>query len=151
MTLVATCAAFPAAIVGTYHADVLGRRRVLILGSLGCMLMLACAMGCSAASGVHVSSHTQTSATSTTTSVGQSGLAGGSGNQAASRGAIAFLILLGAAYAWGYTPMQPIYPSEVLTTAQRATGNGCVVLAANLASQWLTSGRRKPRVREFGC
>jgi hypothetical protein len=56
-------------------------------------------------------------------------------NKHASKGAIAFLILLGAAFAWGYQPLLPIYPAEVLSTEMRSTGFGLLVLVLNISSE----------------
>jgi MFS family permease len=108
------------ALIGTYNTDSLGRRKVLVFGTMLCAVVLACAMGTSAAS--HVTVNTDTSVTE---------LAGI--NHAASRAAVAFLILFGAAYGWAYQPLLPVYPSEVLSTDMRSTGMGLVVLSLNLA------------------
>lgn len=65
----------------------------------------------------------------------KSGVAIGSSEAAtnvpASKAAIAMLILLSAAYAYTYTPLAPIYPSEVLGSDQRSTGMGVMVLVGN--------------------
>ena len=90
---------------------------MLILGTLLCAATLAGAMGTSSAAKV------------------TSGSQGETANAAASKAAIAFLILFGAAYAWGYTPLSPIYPSEVLSQDQRSTGMGLMVLVGNACSE----------------
>ena len=112
-SLVASLVALVAALIGAYHTDRLGRRPVLVGGTILCAITLAGAMACSSQSGVIIGSESPAT------------------NNDASRGAIAFLILFGAAYAWGYTPLAPIYPSEVLSTDQRSTGMGCMVLVGN--------------------
>ncbi|KAK4684407.1 hypothetical protein P7C73_g5771, partial [Tremellales sp. Uapishka_1] len=113
MTLVATIVSLVTALAGTVQLDRLGRRKVLIIGTLLCVLTLSCAMGASAASGVDVNAESAPS------------------NRNASRAAIAFLILFGAVYAWGYIPLQPVYPAEVLSTEMRSAGMGCMVLVGN--------------------
>ena len=55
-------------------------------------------------------------------------------NRPASKAAIAFLILFLAVYGWGYQPLLALYPTEVLSTEQRSTGMGLLVLSLNLAS-----------------
>lgn len=124
-SLAASLAGLFGAIIGTWHMERLGRRKILILSTFACSLVLACAMTCSAAS------HVSTSGFATGISV----------NEAASQGAIAFLILFGAAYAWGYQPLLGLYPSEVLSMEQRATGLGCMVLVSNSASKSEVSGK----------
>ncbi|KAL7423855.1 hypothetical protein Q5752_001439 [Cryptotrichosporon argae] len=119
LTLASTLISLPFALIGTYHTDRLGRRPVLIGGTLLCTLFLAVSMACSAAAGVPLASSTDTTARAT--------------HPAAGRAAIAGLILFAAAFAWGYTPLQPIYPSEVLSNDMRAAGMGCMVLATNLS------------------
>lgn len=109
--------------MGTICVDRLGRRKVLVIGTLLCAITLACAMGCSAASKV------------ATTSNGSVKLDASKVNRAASKASIAFLILFGGAFAWGYQPLLPIYPSEVLRMEQRSTGMGLVVLSLNLCSE----------------
>ena len=54
---------------------------------------------------------------------------------AASRAGIAFLVIFGAVYAWGYQPLLGLYPSEVLSMEQRSTGLGVMVLTSNLAGK----------------
>ena len=108
------------ALLGTYQNDRLGRRKVLILGTLMCSVLLACAMGSSAASNVKIDID---SAQTDTSSI----------NRPASKAAIAFLILFGGAFGWGYLPLAPIYPSEVLSMEMRSSGLGVMVLSLNLA------------------
>lgn len=118
--MVASIAALVAAIIGTYLTDRLGRRPVLIFGTLLCALTLTGSMISSARSGVKIGAITDAVAS----------------NADASRAAIAMLILFGAAYAWAYTPLGPIYPSEVMSNEQRSTGMGCMVLAGNACSEY---------------
>ncbi|RXK42329.1 hypothetical protein M231_00319 [Tremella mesenterica] len=114
MTLVASLVSLSTALLGTYQSDRLGRRPVLILSTMVCALTLSAAMLSSALSHVNVNA------------------SGSASDSAASKAAIACLILFGAAYAWGYQPLLPVYPSEVLSTEQRSAGMGCFVLCLNL-------------------
>ena len=116
--MVAYLASLLGASIGTWHTEQLGRRKVLILGSFACAVALACAMACSA------SSHGNPDGSKTGV------------DHVASRGAIAFLIIFGAVYSWGYQPLLGLYPSEVLSMEQRSTGLGCMVLTGNLASKF---------------
>jgi MFS family permease len=138
LSLVASLVALLAALIGTYHTDHLGRRPVLILGTFLCALTLSAAMISSSQSGVSISS------VSSSDNV----------NEAASKAGIAFLILFGAAYAWGYTPLTPIYPGEVLELGQRSTGMGCMVLVGNACSTFTVSvlgGTKEIRLFEPVC
>ncbi|EIW68359.1 hypothetical protein TREMEDRAFT_63529 [Tremella mesenterica DSM 1558] len=116
MTLVASLVSLSTALLGTYQSDRLGRRPVLILSTMVCALTLSAAMLSSALSHVNVNA------------------SGSASDSAASKAAIACLILFGAAYAWGYQPLLPVYPSEVLSTEQRSAGMGCFVLCLNLCA-----------------
>jgi MFS family permease len=118
------------ALLGTYQNDRLGRRKVLIIGTLMCAALLACAMGSSAASNVNLNSQSSEVNTSNI-------------NKPASKAAMAFLILFGGAFGWGYLPLAPIYPSEVLSMEMRSTGLGIMVLSLNLACEF-TSSRGLP-------
>ena len=119
-SLVASVVSLVGALIGTYNTDSLGRRKVLVFGTLMCAVVLACAMGTSAVSNV-------------TTNTAVSGTDASRINEPASRAAVSFLILFGAAYGWAYQPLLPIYPSEVLSMDMRSTGMGLVVLSLNLA------------------
>ena len=119
-SLIASVVSLVGALIGTYNTDSLGRRKVLIFGTLLCAAVLACAMGTSAASNVTVDTDTSVTDSSSI-------------NHPASRAAVAFLILFGAAYGWAYQPLLPVYPSEVLSMDMRSTGMGLMVLSLNLA------------------
>lgn len=112
-----------AALLGTYNSDRLGRRKMLIGGTSLCALALTGAMISSAYAHVNTDGST---------------VRGENFNSAASKASIAILILLGACYGWGYMPLLPLYPSEVLRTEQRSTGMGLVVLGVNLACECLS-------------
>lgn len=82
--------------------------------------MLACAMGSSAASNVKLDTESNQADSNNI-------------NRAASKAAMAFLVLFGGAFGWGYMPLLPIYPSEVLSMEMRSTAFGVMVLSLNLA------------------
>ncbi|KAI8960655.1 general substrate transporter [Daldinia sp. FL1419] len=55
------------------------------------------------------------------------------GNSAAATMSIVFIFLFGAIFATGYTPMQPIYPAEVVSNKMRAKAMGTFKLTAGAA------------------
>ncbi|WVQ80181.1 hypothetical protein IAT38_002286 [Cryptococcus sp. DSM 104549] len=99
MTLVCALVGLICALAGTYCTDRFGRRPMLIIGTAACSATLAIAMACSAAA-----SHGSIKVDAATT------------NRAASKAAIAFLILFYGAYGWGYLGLVAVYPAEVLST-----------------------------------
>ncbi|OAA47902.1 sugar transporter (hexose transporter) [Metarhizium rileyi] len=54
-------------------------------------------------------------------------------NSAASKAALAMIFLFGAAFSIGITPLQGLYPVEVLSFEMRAKGMAMSNLAVNLA------------------
>ena len=114
--LVASSVSLCTAIIGVWHTEALGRRKMLILGSFLCAVTLGASMLSSALSHTNISAMTH-------------------GNAAASRAAIACLMIFCAAYAWVYQPLLPIYPSEVLGLEQRSAGMGLFVLVLNLCCE----------------
>ena len=115
-------ASLSCALLGIFTSDHLGRRSILVLATALLTVVLALAMACSAVSGVSASTTTTTSSAFTSAP-----------NAAAAKGAIAFLIILGGVFAWGYSPIVPIYPGEVLANDQRSAGMGLGTLVTNLA------------------
>ncbi|KAI1389076.1 general substrate transporter [Hypoxylon trugodes] len=55
------------------------------------------------------------------------------GNSAAATMSIVFIFVFGAVFATGYTPMQPIYPAEVVSNKMRAKAMGTFKLTAGAA------------------
>lgn len=55
------------------------------------------------------------------------------GNSAAATMSIVFIFFFGAVFATGYTPMQPIYPAEVVSNKMRAKAMGTFKLTAGAA------------------
>ncbi|WWC90611.1 uncharacterized protein L201_005547 [Kwoniella dendrophila CBS 6074] len=117
MTLIPTLIGLIFAIIGTYCSDRLGRRKMLIWGTLLCGIFLSLGMTCSAIS-----------------LKGQTSISVSNYNHKAAKGTIGFLILFYATYAWSYIPLVATYPPEVLSMEQRSTGMGLMVLTLNLSS-----------------
>lgn len=84
---------------GSRLHDKIGRRKMLIGATVGMVVCLAIVAG-AAAGFVEYD------------------------NQAAPTVCIVFIFMFGAIFAAGYTPMQPIYPAEVVSTKMRAKAMG---------------------------
>ncbi|TRM68230.1 general substrate transporter [Schizophyllum amplum] len=105
-TIVSAIGAF----IGTALTDKVGRRRMWFWGTLASATMLAIATACTAEFGETGSS------------------------KSGSNSAIAFIFLFGFCYSLTYTPLQALYPSEVLHYNTRAKGMACYSLAVSCAS-----------------
>lgn len=55
------------------------------------------------------------------------------GNKSSSTVSIVFIFLFGAVFAIGYTPMQPIYPAEVVSNKMRAKAMGVFQVTSGAA------------------
>ncbi|KAL2843930.1 general substrate transporter [Aspergillus pseudoustus] len=95
-------------IIGSRLHDVVGRRKMLLTATGGMTICLALVAGCAAG-------YTEYS------------------NQAASTASIVFIFMFGAIFACGFTPMQPIYPAEVVSNKMRAKAMGTFKLTAGAA------------------
>ncbi|WYZ45076.1 hypothetical protein EsH8_VIII_000392 [Colletotrichum jinshuiense] len=93
---------------GSRLHDVVGRRKMLIATTSGMTVCLAIVAGCSAG-------YTEY------------------GNTTASTVSIAFIFIFGAVFSAGFTPMQPIYPAEVVSNKMRAKAMGTFKLTAGAA------------------
>ncbi|KAI3547569.1 lactose permease [Colletotrichum filicis] len=93
---------------GSRLHDVVGRRKMLISTTAGMTVCLALVAGCSAAYTDY-------------------------GNKMASTVSIVFIFVFGAIFATGFTPMQPIYPAEVVSNKMRAKAMGTFKLTAGAA------------------
>ncbi|KAJ8698597.1 hypothetical protein PTI98_005290 [Pleurotus ostreatus] len=98
------------ALIGTSLADKVGRRRMWFWGTLASAGTLAVTTGCTAR-------------------FGSSG-----SNVNGANAAIAFIFLFGFVYSLTYTPLQAIYPAEVLSYNTRAKGMAMYALAVSCAS-----------------
>ncbi|KAI4866991.1 general substrate transporter [Hypoxylon rubiginosum] len=95
-------------VAGARLHDVVGRRKMLMGSTLGMTICLAL-VAAGAAGKVEY------------------------GNSAAATMSIVFIFLFGAVFATGYTPMQPIYPAEVVSNKMRAKAMGTFKLTAGAA------------------
>lgn len=85
------------ATIGTRFHDVIGRRKMFMISTMGMAIALSITAG-TAADFVHTKSKTASSAS------------------------IAFIYIFGGIFAFAFTSMQPIYPTEVMTNDMRAKG-----------------------------
>ncbi|KAI0830453.1 general substrate transporter [Hypoxylon sp. FL0890] len=95
-------------VAGARLHDVVGRRKMLLGSTLGMTICLAL-VAAGAAGKVEY------------------------GNSAAATMSIVFIFVFGAIFATGYTPMQPIYPAEVVSNKMRAKAMGTFKLTAGAA------------------
>ncbi|UNI18410.1 hypothetical protein JDV02_004681 [Purpureocillium takamizusanense] len=93
---------------GSRFHDVVGRRKMLIGSTCGMTVCLAVVAGCAAG-------YTDYK------------------NETASTVTIVFIFLFGAIFSAGFTPMQPIYPAEVVSNKMRAKSMGVFKLTAGAA------------------
>lgn len=116
-SLIANIASLLASTTGSLILDKIGRRKLLIGGSLACSIALAGSM---------------TAASQTGAELGKSLP---STNPDASRASIACFVFFMIAYGMSHQPLLPTYPGEVLSTDQRSTGMGLMALTLNLSSE----------------
>ncbi|GJC78937.1 lactose permease [Colletotrichum liriopes] len=93
---------------GSRLHDVIGRRKMLIATTSGMTICLAIVAGCAAGYTDY-------------------------GNTTASTVSIVFIFVFGAVFATGFTPMQPVYPAEVVSNKMRAKAMGTFKLTAGAA------------------
>lgn len=98
------------ALIGAAFVERLGRRPLMLFAMSGCCV---CWVGVSAAAGVYNTS--------------------GEVNSDAARAVIAMIFLFGAVFSFGMTPLQALYPVEVLSFEMRAKGMAFSNLAVNAA------------------
>jgi sugar porter (SP) family MFS transporter len=98
-----------AATIGARLHDVVGRRKMLMGSCLGMSIALAIV----AATAAEYER---------------------SGSTPSSSASIAFIFIFGVVFAIGFTPMQPIYPAEVLANDMRANGMMVYMIASGVAS-----------------
>ncbi|KAF4992380.1 hypothetical protein FDECE_13736 [Fusarium decemcellulare] len=95
-------------VLGSRLHDVIGRRKMLLATTAGMVICLALVAACAAG-------YTEY------------------GNKTASTVSIVFIFLFGAVFACGFTPMQPIYPAEVVSNKMRAKAMGTFKVTAGAA------------------
>lgn len=120
ITLINSCQQFLFAIFGATLVDRVGRRPLLLFSFTGCTVIW---LGMTVASGVLAQSQT---------GVNDDG-APQFDNPAASKACLAMIFLFGAVYSVGITPLQALYPVEVLSFEMRAKGMAFSSLAVNAA------------------
>lgn len=98
-----------ASILGSLAHDKVGRRRMFMFSLLGSSLMLSGLAICTARYDIKPSHATST-------------------------GTLVFIYLFGAIFAFGFTPMQPIYPSEVSSNILRSRNMIILNVTAGIAS-----------------
>jgi MFS family permease len=122
ITLINNCQQFCWALLGAGLVDRVGRRPLLLFSNVGCCIVWLCMTISSAL-------------------YNQSVPAGGTvgTNKAAGAASLAFIFIFGAVYSIGFTPLQALYPVEVLSFEMRAKGmgfSGFAVAAAGLLNQF---------------
>ncbi|TGO39197.1 hypothetical protein BHYA_0058g00070 [Botrytis hyacinthi] len=123
--LINNCQQFCWALFGAAMVDRIGRRPLLLFSNIGCCVVWL-AMTVSAA--LYQESIPDPSDPK---SVGT--------NHAAGTASLAFIFIFGAVYSVGFTPLQALYPVEVLSFEMRAKGmgfSGFAVAAAGLLNQF---------------
>ncbi|PGH09852.1 hypothetical protein AJ79_05578 [Helicocarpus griseus UAMH5409] len=93
---------------GSRLHDIVGRRKMLLTTTAGMAVCLALVAACAAGFEEY-------------------------GNTKASTVSIVFIFMFGAIFSVGYTPMQPIYPAEVVSNKMRAKAMGTFKLTAGAA------------------
>ncbi|KAJ7752842.1 general substrate transporter [Mycena maculata] len=110
LNFVNTLVSASGAVLATALVDKVGRRKIWFWGTLGSAGTLAIVTGCTA----------------------KWGSAGS--NPAGANTAIAFIFLFGFVYSLAYTPLQALYPTEVLAYNTRAKGMAMYALGVSCAS-----------------
>jgi MFS family permease len=123
ITLINNCQQFCFALFGANLVDRVGRRPLLLFSNAGCCVVWL-AMTVSAAKYQE--------------SILEPGEPGT--NHSAGAASLAFIFIFGAVYSVGFTPLQALYPVEVLSFEMRAKGmgfSGFAVAAAMLLNQFV--------------
>jgi MFS family permease len=105
------CFQFFWALVGAAFVDTLGRRPMMLFGMSGCCLVWVAILSASS----------------------QVNKPDGSLNSAASNATLGFIFIFGAVFSFFLTPLQALYPVEVLSYEMRAKGMAFSSLAVNAA------------------
>ncbi|KAL7938304.1 general substrate transporter [Trichoderma chlorosporum] len=120
ITLINNCQQFAWAILGAFLVDRVGRRPLLLFSFAACVVVW---FGMTIASARLAASQT---------GIDSSGNPIFS-NSAASKAALAMIFIFGAVYSVGITPLQALYPVEVLSFEMRAKGMAFSSFATNAA------------------
>lgn len=122
ITLINSCQQFLCAIFGAFLVDRVGRRPLLLFSFTGCTVIW---MGMTIASAEFAKSG---GGLDPVTKKAMQGT-----NKNASTAALAMIFLFGSIYSVGITPLQALYPVEVLSFEMRAKGMAFSSLAVNAA------------------
>ncbi|KAL5088163.1 hypothetical protein Trisim1_006838 [Trichoderma cf. simile WF8] len=120
ITLINNCQQFAWAILGAFLVDRVGRRPLLLFSFAACVVVW---MGMTIASARFAASQTGVDADGNAIY----------NNPAASKAALAMIFIFGAVYSVGITPLQALYPVEVLSFEMRAKGMAFSSFATNAA------------------
>lgn len=120
ITLINNCQQFAWAILGAVLVDKVGRRPLLLFSFLGCTIVW---LGMTVASSQFEMSYVGTDETGKPIY----------SNHHASKAALAMIFIFGCIYSIGITPLQALYPVEVLSFEMRAKGMAFSNLAVNAA------------------
>lgn len=115
--LISSCQQFIFALIGATLVDRVGRRPLLLFSNIACSVVWMA---------ICVSSSEFAKHGGTKDSPGTSPAAGAV--------TLAFIFIFGAAYSLGFTPLQALYPVEVLSFEMRAKGMAFQTLALNAGS-----------------
>jgi len=102
------CFQFVFALTGARFVDRIGRRPLMLFSMIGCTFVW---VGVTASTGAFSASHNT--------------------NGVAAKATVAFIFIFGAVYSFGITPLQALYPVEVLSFEMRAKGMAFSSLAVN--------------------
>jgi len=129
VTLINNCQQFLWALLGANLVDRVGRRPLLLFANAGCCVMW---LVITASSAIYAQSIPPDSPQI-------DGHIGVGTNHAAATACLAFIFIFGAVYSVGFTPLQALYPVEVLSFEMRAKGmgfSGFAVAAAGMVNQF---------------
>ncbi|RDL36991.1 MFS general substrate transporter [Venustampulla echinocandica] len=130
ITLINNCQQFLFALLGANLVDRVGRRPLLLFSNIGCCVVW---LAMTVSAGLYQKSipPLPPGADPDTELYGT--------NKAAGTASLAFIFIFGAVYSVGFTPLQALYPVEVLSFEMRAKGmgfSGFTVAAAGLLNQF---------------
>lgn len=120
ITLINNCQQFAFAIFGAFLVDRVGRRPLLLFSFAGCTVVW---LGMTIASSQFAESYTGDDADGNPIYT----------NHNASKAALAMIFIFGSVFSVGITPLQALYPVEVLSFEMRAKGMAFSNLAVNAA------------------